>query len=106
MFDVQVERTFSFASPEYTALFVRSDATAFQSPVWLDLLYSSNRLLDEHRAEPAVVTVRRRGDARLAMVLPLIRRQHGRFRVIEFADFGVSDYAAPVCDRSERDKLA
>ena len=100
MFDVQVEQNFSFISPEYAALFARSAATAFQSPLWLDFLYSS-RLLSDHGAEPAVVTVRRRGDSGLVMVLPLVRRKHGLFRVVEFADFGVSDYAAPVCERTD-----
>jgi CelD/BcsL family acetyltransferase involved in cellulose biosynthesis len=35
------------------------------------------------------------------MVLPLIRRRYGTLRAIEFADFGVSDYACPVAPDDE-----
>jgi CelD/BcsL family acetyltransferase involved in cellulose biosynthesis len=35
------------------------------------------------------------------MLLPLVRRRYGTLRAIEFADFGVSDYASPVAPDHE-----
>lgn len=99
MFKVQVEQDFSFLSGEYRALFADSQATAFQAPVWLEHLYSS-RLLSDCRAERLVVTVRNQS-GRLLMVLPLVRRRPGALKVVEFVDFGVSDYGAPVCRRED-----
>jgi CelD/BcsL family acetyltransferase involved in cellulose biosynthesis len=109
MFEIGVENSLNFLSEEFRELFASSRATAFQHPLWLDRLYG--RLAPRFDAEPLVIVVRWRGSGRLAMVLPMIRRRHGVMRVVEFADFKVSDYAAPVCDRATfglilRDDLA
>jgi len=109
VFEIGVENAFDFLSEEYRELFANARATAFQHPLWLDRLYG--RLAPRYDAEPLVIAVRWRGSGRLAMVLPLVRRRHGVMRVIEFADFKVSDYAAAVCDRATfglilRDDLA
>jgi len=98
VFEIGVENAFDFLSEEYRELFANSRATAFQHPLWLDRLYG--RMAPRFDAEPLVIVVRWRGSGRLAMVLPLIRRRHGVMRVVEFADFKVSDYAAAVCDRA------
>jgi len=94
---VSREDAFDFLSAEYADLYHRSDATLFQHPTWLDQVY-------RHRAPATgstrlVVTVRERVGARLVVVLPLVRRRRRGVRFIEFADLGVSDYAAPVIDR-------
>lgn len=94
MFDVAVEPQFDFLSAEYAALFARARATAFQHPDWLEALY--RRVVPALKATPLVVTARFAADRRLAMVLPLVRRRYGTLRAVEFADLGVSDYAAPV----------
>lgn len=96
MFDVAVEPLFNFLSGEYAELFACSRATAFQHPKWLDAIY---RKLLPQTAAPLVIAVRREG--RLAMLLPLVRRRYGTLRAIEFADFGVSDYASPVAPDHE-----
>jgi CelD/BcsL family acetyltransferase involved in cellulose biosynthesis len=96
VFLVQAEHSFDFLSAEYAELFSRSHATAFQSPLWLDRLYT--RLVPHVGAQPLIVTVRARADGRLVMVLPLLRQRRGAMRVVEFADLRVSDYASPVCD--------
>jgi CelD/BcsL family acetyltransferase involved in cellulose biosynthesis len=93
VFNVRVDSNFDFLSAEYAGLFACSQATAFQHPLWLNGLY--RQLLPGLRADPLVITVRA-GDGRLALVLPLIRRHYGALKVVEFADFGVSDYACPV----------
>lgn len=94
-FDIVIEQSFDFMSPEYAELFDRSAATAFQHPIWLHSLYA--RLAPEAGATPLVVVVRYRATGALAMVLPLLRIRRGPLRTVEFADLRVSDYLAPVC---------
>lgn len=94
-FDIAIEPSFDFLSPEYAELFDRSAATAFQHPVWLQSLYA--RLAPEAGATALVVVVRHRDTGALAMVLPLLRIRRGPIRTVEFADLRVSDYLAPVC---------
>jgi CelD/BcsL family acetyltransferase involved in cellulose biosynthesis len=95
-FTVQREDDFDFLSTEYDDLYARSDATPFQHGVWLDRLY--NMLAPAREAEKVVVTVRRDGD--VVLVLPFVRRRLGPIRLVEYADLGVADYAAPVLDRT------
>jgi CelD/BcsL family acetyltransferase involved in cellulose biosynthesis len=97
VFEVRAESDFRFLAPEYAQLFARSEATAFQHPLWLDRLYT--RLAPEVGAEPVVITIR--DGPRLAAVIPLLRRRYGLLRVIEFADLQVTDYVAPVCERAD-----
>jgi CelD/BcsL family acetyltransferase involved in cellulose biosynthesis len=104
VFDIKLENGFDFLSEEYRQLFEKSDATAFQHPLWLDALYRV--LAPKLKAEPMVLTARRRQTGALAMLLPLMRRRRGGLRVIEFADLEVSDYAAPICDAAAFAELA
>lgn len=97
MLDVHARPHFDFLSAEYAALFETSDATAFQNPIWLHHLYDV--LAPAVGAEPLTVVVRR-GDGRLAMVLPMLRKARGPLTLLEFADFGVSDYISPVCNKT------
>lgn len=92
MFDVTIENEFDFASAEYAAFYAASGASAFQHPIWLKHIYGT--LLPRRQAKPLIVVVRDEG--RLALLLPLVRRRLGPLRLVEFADFGVCDYAAPV----------
>jgi len=94
--DVAAVRTYNFLSSEYRTLFARSGGTAFQSPLWLDRLYG--RVASDLKAEPLIVTIREADGNRLVAILPLIVRRRGLLRIAEFADFGVSDYCAPICD--------
>lgn len=94
-FEVAHEPDFDFGSPEYAQLYARSEATMFQHPAWLRHLYGS--LAPAVGADPLVVTVRRGPE--LVGVLPLVKRRNRGVRKVEFADLGVSDYAAPVLDR-------
>jgi CelD/BcsL family acetyltransferase involved in cellulose biosynthesis len=94
-FDIALEQTFDFLSPEYAELFDGSAATAFQHPLWLHTLYA--RLAAPAGATPLVVAVRHRTTGTLAMVLPLLRVRRGPIRTVEFADLRVSDYLVPVC---------
>jgi CelD/BcsL family acetyltransferase involved in cellulose biosynthesis len=104
MFHVAIENSFDFRSAEYSELFGRSSATAFQHPIWLAELYA--RLVKQSRAEPLIIVVRNRADRRLAMVLPLIRRRYSVIKVVEFADLRVSDYVSPVAEPLTFDRIA
>src|SRR5262249_26332314 len=90
-----LEPAFDFAGADYRALHANSDATVFQSPAWLDALHRD--VAPTFGATQATMTVRDQ-DGRLMMVLPLVRRRQHGATVLEFADFGLCDYNAAVCD--------
>lgn len=96
LWDVAAVKTYDFLCAEYRTLFAHSTATIFQSPLWLDRLY--RRVAADLNAEPHILLIRERGTGRLAAVLPFVAQRRFGLRVAEFADFGVSDYCAPVCD--------
>jgi len=94
--------SFDFSSPAYRRLFSRSNATAFQHPVWLEQVYRT--LAPAAGARPVVICGKGpSGD--LLFVLPLVERRIGPLRIIEPADFGVGDYNAPVVSRNEERAL-
>ncbi|HEY0335653.1 MAG TPA: GNAT family N-acetyltransferase [Stenotrophomonas sp.] len=66
----------------------------FQSTQWLQAWYDTLGATND--VQPLLVSIRRRDDGRLQMGLPLLIRQGGGLRRIEFADRGVTDYAAPL----------
>ena len=69
-------------------------ATAFQTRAWLQPLY---RIVGEASgASPVFVTVRLRETGRPVMFLPLCIWRKAGVRVIEFADFGITDYNLPI----------
>ncbi len=94
-FRVQREDDFDFQSSEYVDLYKRANSTPFQHPLWLSRIYDV--LAPQCKASKQVITARRE-DGLLVLVLPLLRRRLGLLRVLEYADLGVSDYAAPVLD--------
>jgi CelD/BcsL family acetyltransferase involved in cellulose biosynthesis len=71
----------------------RDAATPFQGRLWLDCWY---RELAKKGAAPLVAIVREAAGGTLALALPLVRRRDGRLTLIESADFGVTDYNAPL----------
>lgn len=90
---VAAEPGFDFAGAEYTAFFRTARASAFQHPLWLDRLY--RHLAPGRGARKLAVTGRDDAGA-LRFVLPLILRRRRGVRLLEAADLGVGDYAAPV----------
>ena len=95
---VALESSFDFAAPEYRELHANSGASVFQSPSWIDALH--HEVAPAFGADQVTVTVRDPG-GRLLMVLPLVRRRVRGMRILEFADFGLCDYNAPVYDLDE-----
>ncbi len=96
MIEISQQESFDFLSEDYAELFARSDATAFQHPIWLDRLHKV--LLPARGAEAVTLLGRYRG--RLVFVMPLIRRRLGPLSLYDAADLGVSDYNAPIIDRT------
>ncbi len=96
MTQIQTFKQYDFLSKEYAALFERTDASGFQSPIWLDQFY--RHLPQTRNADPFILTVHEEG--RLVAVLPMIKRRSKGFLLIESADLGVGDYSAPVVDTS------
>ena len=92
-----------FLGGEYAQLYERSSATLFQHPMWLHHLYGD--LAPRVGADPVIVTMRDE-DGLLVAVLPLVRRHSRRVNRVEFADLGVSDYAAPVIAGGVTDAFA
>lgn len=103
MVDLKLEPAFDFGSGEYTALFEQSSATAFQNPVWLAAV--SELLVPEYGAEMATVTGRDQASGELVLLIPLVRRVIRGITIIEAADFGTADYAAPVVHDDWADQL-
>lgn len=101
--EVAVEPHFDFRSDEYGALLSRSNATAFQTALWLDTLYRD--VAPAFGAEPVIVTVRDADSGELLLVLPLVRRRRHQVTFIEFADFGVCDYLRPIYDPADQPRL-
>jgi CelD/BcsL family acetyltransferase involved in cellulose biosynthesis len=101
--DVSVEPFFDFSSEEYRSLHARSEATAFQAPAWLDELHRF--VAPTLEAEPITITVRDIQTGELKLVIPLVYRRLGRLTTLEFCDFGLCDYNAPVYRADEAQRL-
>lgn len=100
---LRVEGDFDFASREYAALFEDGDADAFRHPVWMRHFFGT---LAPSRGADNCSLVGRGERGELLFVLPLILRRIKGVRLLETADLGVGDYAAPVVARRALDQLA
>ena len=101
MFEVAVEPLFNFLSGDMPSVRgLARDGVSASPLVARDL--SQTAAGSECRA--ADHTVRR--DNRLMMLLPFVRRRYGTLRAIEFADFGVSDYASAIASDAASQAIA
>ena len=91
---VDVITDLATARSRWEALESEGVATPFQSYTWVSAL--ANTVGRSLGAETFVVIARDPISGRDLLLLPLVRRRIGPARIIEFADFGVSDYCAPV----------
>jgi CelD/BcsL family acetyltransferase involved in cellulose biosynthesis len=82
------------ARSRWEALESEGIATPFQSFTWVSTL--ADTVGPSLAAEAFVVIVRDPSSGRDILLMPLVRRRLGPARIIEFADFGVSDYNAPI----------
>jgi len=68
--------------------------TVFQTERWLSTWYAT--LGAQAGRTPVLASIARSSDGRVLMALPLVAERRGGLRRIALADFGVSDYAAPL----------
>lgn len=101
---VTVEETFDFSGPEYRRLYSEGKGTAFQAPMWLDMLH--RRLGPSLGAKQRTVTFRNEADDSLLAVLPLVMQRSSGVMMIQPADFGISDYNTIVCDEERFEQIA
>ncbi len=102
-FDYSVDCAFDFFGAEYAALFSSANATAFQHPQWLGAL--ARDVAPGRGAKNLTITGRLSGTGELVFVLPLTRRMIRGVAMVECADFGVTDYSAPVVHTRYRKHL-
>ena len=102
-FEIQAHDEFDFLGTDYRALFDTSNATIFQKPQWLDLLYS--RLVPTTDARPLILSVRDKNDGRLCLLLPLLRTSYLGLSCVEPADLGAVDYNAIIYDPASVERL-
>ena len=95
-FEINVFSSFDFKSEEYAVLFEKTEATAFQSPRWLDAFYE--KLCPSLGIEPFIVVVRD-GTGSLQMVLPMVRKAVSFAKIIQPADLGITDYNHIIASR-------
>ncbi|WP_162652167.1 GNAT family N-acetyltransferase [Lentilitoribacter sp. Alg239-R112] len=102
-FNIQIENKFDFQSSDFHDLFKKSNATAFQNPVWLHELYQ--KIAPNRNAHPVIITGRLPEKQELVFVLPMTIRRVNGVQLLESADLGVSDYSAPIVDKNMVDLM-
>ncbi|CTQ65703.1 GNAT family N-acetyltransferase [Roseibium alexandrii] len=101
---IEACNTYDFLSEEYSTLFKGSNATAFQSPLWLHEFYHT--LVPGHGAEPLIIKISSKGSDHPDAILPLVRETHFGIRIVQPADLGVADYNAIVGSEEKLTALA
>lgn len=96
--DVRIEPSFDFLSDEYRAFYRPDRATAFQAPLWMDMVHK--RLAPNLGATQHTLTVRDRANGSLLALIPFVLQRSRGVRILSPADFGVCDYNSIVGDRS------
>src|SRR5690349_7215000 len=100
---IEVYRSHRPLKTVWKALQSESCCTAFQTYGWMSLLL--DKVGNALSATPAIVLVRSESGTPL-MLVPLAETQDGTRRVLEFIDFGISDYNAPIIRRDFAEQLA
>lgn len=95
--EVRIEADFDFLSVEYRDLYRPDRATAFQAPLWMDMVH--RRLAPGLDARQHTLTVRNRPDGALVALAPFVLQRSRGMRMLSPADFGVCDYNSIVGDR-------
>lgn len=91
---VTVEHAPDFSGGALAAFCKAHASTPFQHPTWLAAFYG--RLAPARGAKAHVLVGTASEDGRMLFVVPLIRRRKAGIALLETADLGVSDYAAPI----------
>ena len=93
-YSIEISRDLASIEAEWAALEGEGASTPFQTLAWLKPLY--RYFAPGMKASPLFVLVRGQHSGKLQMLLPLCVIPRYGVDFIEFADFGVSDYNAPV----------
>jgi CelD/BcsL family acetyltransferase involved in cellulose biosynthesis len=101
--DVALAPDFDFGSAEFRSLQAQSQSTAFQAPGWLCAIHRD--VVPALGAQAVTVTVRDGMTRRLLLVLPFVRVRRDGGMLLELADFGVSDYTAPIYRVADIERL-
>lgn len=93
-FKLEALDRYDFLSDSYRQLFEQSNATAFQSPLWLSFFYRD--LVPALGADPIIIVVYLDSSPQPVLVLPYVRQKYFGFNIMQPADLGVADYNAVV----------
>lgn len=102
-FKIEYLDAFDFLSEEFQTLYETSNATVFQHPLWLHLMYQN--LIPKCGVDPVIITVRDPNNGSLKSVLPLVRSSYVGLSCIEPADLGICDYNAAITVKELGDDL-
>ena len=102
-YEIEAHGEFDFEGEDYRALFEASNATVFQNPQWLALLYA--HLVPSLGARPLIITVRKKETGQLCLLLPLLHTSYLGLACVEPADLGAADYNALVYDPACEEEL-
>ncbi len=94
MIKLTLDENFDFSGTAYSGLFAASNATAFQHPDWLNK--AAETLAKPKNADMMTIIGWSEDNGELVLVIPFVRRYFAGVSLLEAADFGVTDYAAPV----------
>ncbi|SNZ19692.1 GNAT family N-acetyltransferase [Cohaesibacter gelatinilyticus] len=103
MFEITLHNELDFLSETYQDLYNRSNATAFQHPIWMSAM--QKKLCKSLSFEPVTLVVKTVKEGLLVALLPLVQKRLGPFRILEYSNFGVVDHACAIVDRDFHDEL-
>jgi len=98
-FAVRVHSATAPVEATWRALEAEGHLTAFQRFTWAECIY--REIAPARGADPLIVEVLDGSSGAPLAILPLVLRRDEGLRSIEFADFTVSDFNAPVMRRGE-----
>lgn len=97
LLDIEISTDIDAIENDWEYLEKEGNLTPFQTKAWLLPLYAI--LASGKNAKPLFVLVRDKVTRKPLMLLALCTRSHYGMTIIEFADFGVCDYNAPLISR-------
>lgn len=96
-FEIEISQDLAAIEADWRVLEQDGDQTPFQTLAWLRPLY--RELAPRVNAAPLFALVRNGVSHKPLLLMPLCVRRRFGFAFLEFADFGVCDYNAPILAR-------
>lgn len=104
--DLAVVSDFNFLSEEYREFYDLHGTTAFQAPLWMQMLHDRLAVALDAQRKTVVVRDGGNGNGRLKAVFPMVTQRSKGVTIAQFADFGVCDYNGAVADLNTLEALA